>query len=52
VGPRAGLDDIKKGKFLTLPELELRPSVIQPVASHYTEYDEGKTIAVTLRVGP
>jgi hypothetical protein len=25
VDPRAGLDDVEKGKFLTLPELELRP---------------------------
>jgi hypothetical protein len=25
VGPRAGLDDVEKTKFLTLPELELRP---------------------------
>jgi hypothetical protein len=24
-GPRAGLDDVEKGKFLTLPGLELRP---------------------------
>jgi hypothetical protein len=24
VGPRAGLDDVEKRKFLTLPELELR----------------------------
>jgi hypothetical protein len=25
VGPRAGLDDVEKRKFLTLPALELRP---------------------------
>jgi hypothetical protein len=25
VGPRAGLEDIEKRKFLTLPELERRP---------------------------
>jgi hypothetical protein len=25
VGPRAGLDDVKRRKFLTLPELEQRP---------------------------
>jgi hypothetical protein len=25
VGPRAGLDDVEKKKFLNLPELELRP---------------------------
>jgi hypothetical protein len=33
VGPRAGLDDVEKRKFLILPGLELDPSVIQPVAS-------------------
>jgi hypothetical protein len=37
VGFRAGLDDVEKRKFLTLPGLELRPSVVQPVASHYTD---------------
>jgi hypothetical protein len=25
VGPRAGVDDVEKRKFLTLPGLELRP---------------------------
>jgi hypothetical protein len=25
VGPRAGLDDVEKRKFFTLPELQLRP---------------------------
>jgi hypothetical protein len=34
VGPRTGLDD---RKFLTLPGLELQPSVIQPVASRSTD---------------
>jgi hypothetical protein len=38
VGPRAGLDDVEKRKFLTLPGLELDPSVFQPVASRYTDY--------------
>jgi hypothetical protein len=38
VGPRAGLDDVEKKKFLTLPGLELDPSVFQPVASRYTGY--------------
>jgi hypothetical protein len=38
VGPRAGLNDVEKRKFLTLPGLELDPSVFQPVASHYTDY--------------
>jgi hypothetical protein len=35
---KAGLDDLEKRKFLTLPGLELRPSVVQPVASRYTDY--------------
>jgi hypothetical protein len=35
---RDGLDDLEKRKFLTLPGLELYPSVVQPVASRYTEY--------------
>jgi hypothetical protein len=38
VGPRAGLDDMGKRKFLTLSGLELEPSVVQPVASRYTDY--------------
>jgi hypothetical protein len=32
VDPRAGLDDVKERKFLTLPAL------VQPVASRYTDY--------------
>jgi hypothetical protein len=35
VGPRAGLDDVEKRKFLTLPGLKLRPprsSSLQPVS--------------------
>jgi hypothetical protein len=35
---RAGLDDLEKRIFLTLPGLELRPSIVQPVASRYTDY--------------
>jgi hypothetical protein len=35
---RAGLDNMEKRKFLTLPGLELDPSDVQPVASHYTDY--------------
>jgi hypothetical protein len=31
------MDDMKRRKFLTLPQLELRPSVAQPVASRYTD---------------
>jgi hypothetical protein len=38
VDPRAGRDDVKKRKFFTLPGLELRPSVVQPVASRYADY--------------
>jgi hypothetical protein len=38
VGPRTGLDSVEKIKFLTLLGLELHLSVIQPVASHYTDY--------------
>jgi hypothetical protein len=37
VGPRAGMDDAQKIKFLTLPGLELDPSVVQPVVSRYTD---------------
>jgi hypothetical protein len=37
VDPRAGLDDVEKRKFLTLPELKLNSSVVQPVASRYTD---------------
>jgi hypothetical protein len=32
VDPRAGLDDVEKGKFMTLSGLQLDPSVVQPVA--------------------
>jgi hypothetical protein len=38
VDPRTGMDDVQKRKFLTLPGLELRPSLVQPVASRYTDY--------------
>jgi hypothetical protein len=39
VDPRAGLDDMEKWKFLTLPGLELPlPLVVQLVASRYTEW--------------
>jgi hypothetical protein len=37
VGPRAGLDDVEERKFLTLPGLELRSLLVQPVASRYTD---------------
>jgi hypothetical protein len=38
VDPTAGLEDVEKRKFMTLPGLEFRPSVVQPVASRYTNY--------------
>jgi hypothetical protein len=37
VGLTAGLEDMEKWKFLTLPELEIDPSVVDPVASRYTD---------------
>jgi hypothetical protein len=33
MGPRAGLDDLEKTKFLTLPGLNFELSVFQPIAS-------------------
>jgi hypothetical protein len=38
VHPIAGLNIMEKLKFLSLPWPELRPSMVQPVASHYTDY--------------
>jgi hypothetical protein len=38
VDPRAGLDDLEKRIYLTISGLELRPSVVQPVARRYTDY--------------
>jgi hypothetical protein len=39
VDPRAGLDDMEKWKFFTLPGLELPlPLIVQPVASRYTDW--------------
>jgi hypothetical protein len=38
MGPRAGGDDVKKRKFLTLPGFELKSIIVQPVASRYTDY--------------
>jgi hypothetical protein len=35
VGPRAGLDDVKKRKSLTPPELELRPLVRPACTTNY-----------------
>jgi hypothetical protein len=38
VDPRAGLDDMEKRKFFTLPGLELLPPlVVQPIARCYTD---------------
>jgi hypothetical protein len=37
VDPRAGLDDVKR-KFLTQRDSNSDPSVVQPVASRYTDY--------------
>jgi hypothetical protein len=38
VGPRVTMDNIDKKIFLTLSRLELDPSVVQHVASRYTNY--------------
>jgi hypothetical protein len=39
VGPRAGLDDVEKRKFLTLQGLKLRPlGRLAHIASRYTDY--------------
>jgi hypothetical protein len=35
--PRAGLDDVEKTKFLNLSDSNSDPSVIQPIASRYTD---------------
>jgi hypothetical protein len=37
VNPRANLDDVEKKKFLPLQELNSDPSVVQSVASRYTD---------------
>jgi hypothetical protein len=36
--PRVGLDDVEKRKFLTYPDSNSDPSVVQPVASRYTGF--------------
>jgi hypothetical protein len=38
VDRRGGLDDVEKRKFFTIPVLNSDPSVVQPVARHYTDY--------------
>jgi hypothetical protein len=37
VGPRTGLDDVEKRKFLTLPGLESNLLAVQPTASRCTD---------------
>jgi hypothetical protein len=37
VGPRAGVDDVEKRKFLTLLDSKSDPSVVQHAASGYTD---------------
>jgi hypothetical protein len=37
VGPRAGLDDMEKWKFFTLPGRNCEPSAVQPAASRYAD---------------
>jgi hypothetical protein len=37
--PRAGVDDVEKRKFLISQGLEFWPSVVQPIASRYTDWD-------------
>jgi hypothetical protein len=44
MGPRAGLDDMEKWKFFTLPGLEPRPLVVQPVTSRYTDCAKTKPL--------
>jgi hypothetical protein len=36
--PGTGLDDVEKRKFLPYRDSNSDPSVIQPVASRYTDY--------------
>jgi hypothetical protein len=38
VGPRAGLDDVEKRKFLPYRDLSSDPSVVHTVNSRYTDY--------------
>jgi hypothetical protein len=37
LGPRAGLDDVEKRKFLAIRDSNSDTSVVQPVASRYTD---------------
>jgi hypothetical protein len=37
--PKAGVDNVEKRKYLTLPGLELRPPLlVQPIACRYSDY--------------
>jgi hypothetical protein len=38
VGPRAGLDDVEKRKFLPPRDSNSDPSVVHPIASSYRDY--------------
>jgi hypothetical protein len=52
VGPRAGLDDLEKRKFLTLPGLELRP-LSRPARSqslYQLCYPGSKEIYVSIKI--
>jgi hypothetical protein len=46
VGLITGLDDIGKWQFLAVPRREFRLSVVQPVASRYTEGATGVPVIV------
>jgi hypothetical protein len=50
VGSRSGLDDLEKRKFLTLSGLKLDTSVVQPVASRYTDYATTAPLYVELDI--
>jgi hypothetical protein len=49
---RAGLDDLEKRKFLTPPGLELDFSVVQPVASRYTDLEKSRNEKHNLYASP
>jgi hypothetical protein len=48
VDPGAGLDNVEKRKFSTPPDLNSNPSVVQPVASCYTNYAIPRTVLLQL----
>jgi hypothetical protein len=43
-GPRAGLDNMEKQKFLTLDSNSQLLLVIQPIGSHYTDWARSNNI--------